>query len=160
MAPRAHGGDARGPRDDDRGKMGGREEMMGPDRGHIMMDPWWKNPEVAARIGLTPEQTKRIDDLFLQSKVELIHEHAALEEAELMLRPLMDANPVDQAKATAQIDKIADTRAELEKTNAKMLLSIRAVLSADQWTKLQERPRGPKGHITSDHGGMAPPSAE
>ena len=144
--------------------------------GPMMMGAWWKSPEVAARIGLTPEQGKKIDDLFLQSKVELIHQHAQLEEQELMLHPLMDANPVDQAKAMAQIDKIADTRAELEKTNAKMLLSIRAVLSADQWTKLQQRhegmrgehgPRGaqgmkgPHGSGAGHEGGApAPPSAE
>ncbi len=103
---------------------------------------WWRNPEVVSRIGLTPDQTKRIDELFLQSRVQLIDLHASLEKQELLLEPLMDANPVDQGKALAQIGKIADTRAELEKADAKMLLSIRAVLNADQWTKLQDRHRG------------------
>jgi hypothetical protein len=41
----------------------------------------------------------------------------------------------------AQIDKVADARADLEKANAKMLLGIRGVLTPDQWTKL--RTRGP-----------------
>jgi hypothetical protein len=36
-----------------------------------------------------------------------------------------------------QISKIADLRADLEKADAKMLLSLRGVLTADQWTKLQ-----------------------
>jgi Spy/CpxP family protein refolding chaperone len=100
---------------------------------------WWKNPEVAARIGLSAEQQKRIDDLFLQSRLQLIHLHASLQEEQLLLEPLLDANTFDQAKALAQIDKIADTRAELEKTNARMLLNIRGVLTADQWAKLRSR---------------------
>ena len=74
--------------------------------------------------------------------MQLIDLHASLEKEELLLEPLMNANPVDQTRALAQIGKIADTRAELEKTDAKMLLSIRAVLNADQWTKLQDRHRG------------------
>jgi len=123
---------------------GGMERggMRGPGDGLLPRGMWWKNPEVATRIGLTADQQKRIEDTFLQSRLQFIHMHATLEEEQLLLEPLMNANPVDQAKALAQIDKIADTRADLEKANAKMLLSIRGVLSADQWTKLREQHRG------------------
>jgi len=128
---------------DGRGMPGG--EMHGGG-GHMMPEgTWWRNPEVVSRIGLTPDQTKHIDEIFLQSRVQLIDLHASLEKEQLLLEPLMNANPVDQTKALAQIGKIADTRAELEKTNAKMLLGIRAVLNADQWTKLQDRHRGERG---------------
>ena len=129
---------------------------------------WWRNPEVVSRIGLTADQTKRIDDLFLQSRVQLIDLHASLEKEELLLEPLMNASPVDQTKALAQIGKIADTRAELEKTDAKMLLGIRAVLNADQWTKLRDRhreargpemrgPGGPRGAMGRGPGQAGPP---
>ena len=110
----------------------GNDHRFGPDGG-----AWWKNPEVSTRIGLTPDQQKKIEDLFTQSRMHLIDLHASLEKEQLVLGPLMDANPLDQAKASAEIDKIAETRAELEKTDAKMLLSIRSVLTPDQWTKLQ-----------------------
>ena len=133
------GGDMRG--QDMHGRGG---EMHGAIGGLLPPGTWWRNPEVATRIGLTAEQQKRIDGIFLQSRVQLIHMHASLEEEQLLLEPLLDANPVDQTKALAQIGKIADTRAELEKTDAKMLLGIRAVLNADQWTKLQDRHRGPR----------------
>lgn len=132
-------GPPRGERDG-RGMPGG--EMRGPGDRMLPEGTWWRNPEVVSRIGLTADQTKRIDEIFLQSRVQLIDLHASLEKEELLLEPLMNANPVDQAKALAQIGKIADTRAELEKTDAKMLLGIRAVLNADQWTKLRERHRG------------------
>ena len=104
---------------------------------------WWKNPEMVALIGLTPDQQKRITDLFIQSRVKLIRLHATLQEEQLLLEPFLDASPLDEAKTLAQIDKIADTRADLEKTNARMLLNIRGVLTAEQWTKLRSHSHGP-----------------
>jgi Spy/CpxP family protein refolding chaperone len=101
-----------------------------------------------AAWGLMADQQKKIEDLFTQSRVQLIDLHSALEKQQVLLEPVLDANPVDQAKAISAIDKIANTRADLEKANAKMLLSIRGVLTPDQWTKLQaqhEHPRGPGG---------------
>jgi len=61
----------------------------------------------------------------------------------------MEADQPDEARIVAQIDKVAQARAELEKANARMLLGIRRVLTPDQWKKLQaEAPRpgrGPRG---------------
>jgi Spy/CpxP family protein refolding chaperone len=137
--------------------MPGRE-MRGPMGDLLPPGPWWRNSELATRIGLTPDQVKRIDDLFMQSRVQLIHLHASLEEEQLLLEPLLNANPVDQGKALAQIGKIADTRADVEKADAKMLLSIRGVLNADQWTKLREthhrEPRGDRSGPEGQRGGM------
>jgi Spy/CpxP family protein refolding chaperone len=120
---------------------GGRPEHGWGHRGRgdnlLPFGMWWKNPDVAARIGLSPDQQKRIEDVFLQSRLQLIHLHASLQEEQLLLEPLLSANPFDQAKALEQINKIADTRADLEKTHAKMLLNIRSVLTADQWAKLR-----------------------
>ncbi len=116
-------------------------EMRGPG-GYGM---WWSNPEVIARLAITPDQQKKIEDIFVQSRVQLIDLHATLEKEQLLLEPVLNANPVDQPKALAQIDKIADTRAALEKTNARMLLSIRGVLTPEQWTKLRVRHHGEGG---------------
>jgi len=124
------------------GPSGMQSHEGGPDRGHDsmgMLPPgmWWKNPKIAADLALTPDQQKKFEDIFIQSRTQLIQLHANLEQQQLLLEPLIDANPVDQSKALAQISKIADSRAELEKTNAKMLLSMRSTLTPDQWTKLQ-----------------------
>ena len=141
----------------ERGPARGWDRDGGPDGTMLPFGMWWKNPEVATRIGLSAEQEKRIEDLFLQSRVQLIHMHASLQEEQLMLRPLLDATPFDEAKAMEQIDKIADTRADLEKTNAKMLLNIRGVLTADQWAKLRSGRHGMRG--PGERGDMGPQGA-
>ena len=113
---------------------------------------WWKNPATVTALTLTADQQKKLDDIFLQSRISLIHLHASLEEEQLKLEPLLNANPPDQAKSLAQISKIADLRADLEKADAKMLLSLRAVLSADQWTKLQADQRSRRDLRNQDRG--------
>ena len=124
---------------DDRG-MNGRIGILPPGM-------WWQQPETVQQLGLSADQVKRIDDIFQKSRLQLVDLKANLEKQNLMLQPLLNANPVDQAKAMALIDKVADARADLEKANAKMLLGIRGVLTPDQWTKLQSRPgHGPGGH--------------
>ena len=102
---------------------------------------WWKNPDLAQKISLTADQQKRMDDIFQQSRIQLIDLKANVEKQEVMLEPMLSANPPDTNKVLAQIDHVASARAELEKANARMLLGIRGVLSADQWTKLQAEQR-------------------
>jgi len=102
---------------------------------------WWKNPDLAQKISLTSDQQKRMDDIFQQSRLQLIDLKANVEKQEVMLEPMLSANPPDTNKVLAQIDHVAGARAELEKANARMLLGIRGVLSADQWTKLQAEQR-------------------
>lgn len=130
-------------RDAHDGRMHGEGERDGFGGMHVPPGTWWRNPELVNRIGLSADQVKRIDGIFLESRVQLIHMHASLEEEQLRLEPLIAANPVNQQAALQQISKIADTRADLEKANAKMLLAIRGVLTGDQWTKLQQRSMGP-----------------
>ena len=102
---------------------------------------WWKNPDVIQKLSITADQQKRMDDIFQQSRLQLIDLKANVEKQEVTLEPMLSANPPDTNKVLAQIDKIAQARAELEKANARMLLSIRTVLTPDQWTKLQEDER-------------------
>jgi Spy/CpxP family protein refolding chaperone len=150
-------GQHRGPMDH-----GGEGRMMSGF--HVLpMGIWWKNPDMIQKLTLTPDQQKRMDDIFQQSRIQLVHIKASLEEQQILLEPMLDANPPDSAKALAQISRIADARAELEKANAKMLLGIRGVLTPDQWTKLQTERRENhhrmmwRDRIPGDHDGPRGP---
>jgi Spy/CpxP family protein refolding chaperone len=105
---------------------------------------WWKNPMVVQRLALTPDQTKKMDDIFQKSRLQLIDLKANVEKQNALLDPLLSANPPDTTKALIQIDKVADARADLEKASARMLFGIREVLTPDQWAKLHEG-HGPGG---------------
>lgn len=98
---------------------------------------WWTNPATVQKLGITTDQQKRIDGIFQGSRIRLIDLSASLQKEEVTLEPLLAADKPDEVKGGAQIDRVAQARAELEKANARMLLSIRSVLTADQWKKLQ-----------------------
>jgi Spy/CpxP family protein refolding chaperone len=102
---------------------------------------WWHNPDLIQKLNLTPDQQKRMDDILQQSRLQLVDLRANVEKQELLMEPMLAANPPDTNKILAQIDHTAQARAELEKANAKMLLGIRNVLTPDQWTKLQTEER-------------------
>jgi Spy/CpxP family protein refolding chaperone len=99
---------------------------------------FWNNPEIVAKLQLSDDQRKSMDAIFLQHRTTLVDLRGNLEKAELALEPLMKADQPDEAKITAQIDAVAQSRAELEKANAKFLLAIRAKLTPDQWKQVQE----------------------
>lgn len=124
----------------------GGEEMrmrrMGPDG--MPGGRWWKDSRVAQDIGLSDQQATQIEKIFQDHRLQLVDLHANLEKAEIAMEPMMQADQPNEAQITSQIDKIAQARAALEKSNAVMLLGIRRVLTADQWKKLQAHEREPR----------------
>jgi len=107
---------------------------------------WWNNPEMAEKLGLTADQQKKMDEIFQQHRLKLIDLNASLQKEEAILDPLVESDQPEESKIVTQIDRVAQTRAELEKANARMLLGIRRVLNPDQWKKLQVAvPRRPGG---------------
>jgi len=111
------------------------ERALGPQGDH---GRWWNNPETIEKLKLTDEQRKAMDGILQEHRIKLIDVRAGLEKVELELEPLMKADQPDEAKIIAQIDRVAQSRAELEKANARFLLALRSKISAEQWKQLQE----------------------
>src|SRR5580692_13224100 len=81
---------------------------------------WWTDPGMVQKLGLTADQQKRIDALFQQNRLKLIDLSAGLQKEEAIMEPLLEADRPDESQVLAQIDRIAQARAELEKANARM----------------------------------------
>ncbi len=118
---------------------------------------WWENQELVQRLGLTADQQKKMEDIFQQSRIKLIDLNAALQKEEAIMEPLMAADQPDETKLLAQIDKVAQARAELEKANGRMLVGMRRVLTPDQWKKLQAEGPGGRGPVPRGQGGPGGP---
>jgi periplasmic protein CpxP/Spy len=98
---------------------------------------FWNNPALVSKLNLTEEQRKGFDQVLQQHLTNLVDLHANLEKAEITLEPLMRSDQPDETRILAQIDAVAQARAELEKANARYLIAIRAKLTPDQWKTLQ-----------------------
>lgn len=124
----------------------GRRGMRGPGGpgGPLRLGPpgrWWDDPEFIKKLGLSDDQQKKMDDIFNSARLKLIDLSASVQKEEAIMEPLVAADPPDENKLLAQIDRVAQARAELEKANARMLLGIRSQLTHEQWLKLKaERP--------------------
>ncbi len=105
---------------------------MRPDLG-----AWWKNSEVVREIGLSEPQVNQIEQTFFEHRLKLIDLKASVEREETRLQPLMEADQVNEAQISTQIDKVLAARGALEKANVMMMLSIRKVLTVEQWKKLE-----------------------
>lgn len=115
-----------------------RAPMPAPMAGRRLdLGAWWKNSDVVREIGLTEQQVKQIEQTFYDHRLELIDLKAAVEREETRLQPLLEADQVNEAQVSAQIDKVLAARSALEKTNVMMMLSIRKVLTVEQWKKLE-----------------------
>lgn len=98
---------------------------------------WWNDPHIAQQLGITDDQKHKMDDIFQQHRLNLIDLDASLEKQEVLMQPLISADQPNEAAVLAQIDKIAQARADLEKADARMLFDIRKILTPEQWQKLK-----------------------
>jgi Spy/CpxP family protein refolding chaperone len=143
----------------------GRRGMGGPGGpgGALRLGPpgrWWDDPEFIKKLGLSDDQQKKMDEIFNSARLKLIDLFAAVQKEEAIMEPLVAADPPDESKLLAQIDRVAQARAELEKANARMLLGIRSQLTHEQWLKLKaERPpmHGPRHGPGEGRDGGPPP---
>ncbi|MDR3727677.1 MAG: Spy/CpxP family protein refolding chaperone [Terracidiphilus sp.] len=98
---------------------------------------WWNNPATVEKLKLTDVQRKQMDEILQKHRETLVDLRGNLEKAELVMEPLMRDDQPNEAKILAQIDKVAQARAELEKANARFLLALRGKLTPEQWKLLQ-----------------------
>jgi Spy/CpxP family protein refolding chaperone len=103
----------------------------------LLEGAWWRNSRLVSVLGITEEQQKKMEDVFQQHRLQLIELNAAITRSEAILEPLlMDVRPEDEARILQEVDRAASARAELEKANARMLLGMRKVLTAEQWSRV------------------------
>ena len=118
-------------------------------RGHMGQGPdvmfyrhgrgsWWKDPEVARRIGLSDQQIQQLDKISQDGRLKMIDLRADLEKQEVILAPMMQAYHPDETQVLAQVEKVSQARAALAKAGVQTMLASRNVLTEEQWKKLHD----------------------
>ncbi len=97
---------------------------------------WWKSEQFRKDLGLTTEQSARIDHVFQAAVPQLRQSKEELDRQEADLSRLIEAN-ADEAKVARQLDKVEATRATLNKMRTLMLLHQREVLTPEQRVKFK-----------------------
>ena len=97
---------------------------------------WWKSEQFRKDLGLTAEQSARIDNVFQATVPQLRQSKEELDRQEADLSLLIEAD-AGEAKVARQLDKVEAIRGNLNKMRTLMLLRQREVLSPDQRVKFK-----------------------
>ena len=115
---------------------GGRGGM----RGVLQLGPpgrWWDDSRCASELHLRPDQQKRMDAIFDENRSKLLSSFQSLHQEEAKMESLVHADSPDEGALFAEIDRMAQARASLEKVNAHYLLLIRKEMDPDQIARLE-----------------------
>jgi Spy/CpxP family protein refolding chaperone len=110
-----------------------------------------------AELGLTSEQVTRLEAIRGEFAREAIRRGADIRIAELDLGTLLEQDPVDLQKAEAKTREVAQLRADLRIARLRAVEQGKALLTAEQRTRLQSMLSGGMHHGTSGTPGMPIP---
>lgn len=114
---------------------------VGTMRGGLQLGPpgrWWDDKKFAKSLGLNGDQQKRMDAVFGQNRDALLLRNDALQKAEDRLEALTRGGKVPESALFAEIDRVAQAKADLEKAYAHMLLQLREEMTPEQVGLLDE----------------------
>jgi Spy/CpxP family protein refolding chaperone len=94
---------------------------------------WWHDERFRTELGLTAEQSARLEEIFQKTQPVLRQRMQALDTAEEEFDRLVEKG--DDASVMDYIGTVETARAELNKIRTVMLLRMRRSLTADQWAK-------------------------
>ena len=94
---------------------------------------WWQSDQYKRELGLTSEQSRRLEEIFQAAVPGLRVQKRALDQAELEFERLVEKG--DDGAVMEQVGRVETARAELNKSRTMMLLRMRRVLTSDQWAK-------------------------
>lgn len=111
--------------------------LAAPVRGQGFGFAWWKDAQFQRELGLSAEQSARIDAIFQATITQLRQKKEELDKQEDVLSQQIVAG-ADEMLVTKQVDRVEAIRAHMNKTRTLMLLRERQVLSPDQRVKLSK----------------------
>jgi Spy/CpxP family protein refolding chaperone len=94
---------------------------------------WWQSEKFIKELGLTPEQTRQLENTFQASLPNLRALKKALDEAESEFERRWERG--EEVPIMEQVNRVEAARAELNIARTKQLLRMRGLLTMSQWAK-------------------------
>jgi Spy/CpxP family protein refolding chaperone len=99
--------------------------------------PWWKDAQFQRDLGLSADQTAKIEVVFQSAITDLRQKNDDLRRNEDELSRLI-ATGTDESVVVKQIDRVEAIRAHMNKMRTLMLFHERQVLTPDQRVRLNK----------------------
>ena len=121
---------------------------------------WWYSPSVKDTLQLTPDQTNKLNKVWIEHRKRIIDIKGDIEKAYLDLENLMGQPMVDTQVAYKLAERIGQLQARRTEQRIRMAIDIRRELSIEQFEKLKGlrrefarrlREKGPRGEKRRRH---------
>ena len=105
--------------------------------GPIRDGKWWEIPPISEQLGLTREQTEKINEIWTDHQKQLIDTRGEIEKAYLDLENLLGKTTVDTQQGYQIAERLGQLHAKQTEQRLKMTIDTRQVLSVEQFEKLK-----------------------
>ena len=102
--------------------------------------PWWDG-DVSKNANLSDAQQKQVAQIMREFRPRMMETRRAANKADADVAAAFNEEPVDQTKAAAAIERLANANAEVTRTVSQLDLKLRTILTAQQWQAMNLHPR-------------------
>jgi len=95
---------------------------------------WWMSDQYKRELGLTSDQSRRIEEVFQAALPQLRAQKKALDDADEQFKQAMERG--NYSAVMEKVDHLEAARANLNRSRSMMLVNMRKLLTTDQWIKL------------------------
>jgi Spy/CpxP family protein refolding chaperone len=99
---------------------------------------WWQNDEIISQLKLTPEEIKKLDDAYVESRRSMLEIMGRVEAERFKLEEMMSRPEIDVAAVREQNRRMESARSELAEVRFDFLLESREILGHERFQKLTE----------------------
>jgi Spy/CpxP family protein refolding chaperone len=99
---------------------------------------WWQNEEIITQLKLTPQETKALDEAYIESRRRMLEIKGRVEAERFKLEEMLSRPAIDAADIRAQNRHMESARSELAEVRFDFLLKSREVLGHERFQKLIE----------------------
>jgi hypothetical protein len=117
---------------------------MGTFRGGLQFGPpgrWWDDKHFVKSLHISPEQKKRMDTVFDANRASLVSRYQTLQQEEARMEDLSRTKSLDEKVLFAQIDRVTEALADLEKAKTHLMVQLRNEMDEDQIDRLESAER-------------------
>jgi len=99
---------------------------------------WWKDSRIVKQLNLTSGEIKKLDNLFVKSRRQLIKLKNRVEKEQFEYQTLMESQNLDERAVNRQLQKLEKARSKLNSERSRFLVGVRKILGRDRFQKLQQ----------------------
>ncbi len=100
---------------------------------------WWRLPAIQKELKVTPDEQKKLDTLYTDSRRKMIDLKGSVEKAKLDLEEIMDNETFDKAACLKKFQSLQDAKAKLSTERFSFIIEIRELFGQERYLTLASK---------------------